>query len=368
MKTAFDLKTVLYNKNETGNDIVSRFLKIKNAEFISYSDDKELAIHIDKLKNVYSPKEVVILKPFKGRFFQLCPGSTNVTCCNYRVINTCFNCFFDCTYCFLNSYLNSFGIVQFTNIKDMLNEVDLFLSKTENGRVYRIGSGEFTDSLMMDEITGIGESLIRKCSSNKNIMIELKTKSKNIDHLLAVENKGSAVASWSLNTPRNIAKYEKDSALLDERIDSAKKAGKADFFLAFHFDPIIIYEGWEEDYKNLVHQLFSNVNAEKIVWISMGCFRYSPAFKDVMRNNFPDEELTTEEMFPGVDGKYRYLKNKRIYIYKTIKDNIIKYTDKPFIYLCMETEDVWNSVFNKYYETSTMLEKDLSGYIKKKFL
>jgi spore photoproduct lyase len=198
-------------------------------------------------------------------------------------------------------------------------------------------------------------------------MFELKTKSNNIDHLLGIKDKGNAVFAWSLNTERNIAKYEKGSALLNERIQAAKKAGEADFFLAFHFDPVIIYEDWEKEYGDVIRSLFSNINESRVVWISLGCFRYSSGFKDILQDRFPDEELTLEEMFPGIDGKFRYLKHKRIDIYKTMKGFINNYTDKPFIYLCMESKDVWHSVFNRYYDSSLALESDFSAYLKTNF-
>jgi spore photoproduct lyase len=368
MNTANDIKAVLYNEKEKDKKITHSFLQINGPEFSSFSNDNQLAEIIEKLKNRFRSKQVIILNSFKGRFFQVCPGSSGVTCCNYRVINTCFNCFYDCTYCFLNSYLNSFGIHQFTNLEDLYNEIDLFLNNIDPSSIYRIGSGEFTDSLMMDDITHIGENLITKFSRYKNVMFELKTKSDNIDHLLDIREKGSSVLAWSLNTERNIAKYENGSAVLSDRVDAAKKAADAGFFLAFHFDPIIIYKGWEKDYKDLIDKLFSNINPEKLLWISLGCFRYSPGFKDILQDKLPDEEMTLEEMFPGPDGKYRYLKNKRIGIYKTIKSFINSFTSRPFIYLCMESVDVWHSVFNRYYGTSLALEKDFGTYLKNNFL
>jgi spore photoproduct lyase len=368
MKTANDIKAVLFNEKEKDKKITRNFLQINGPEFFSFNDDAELAHHINKIKTRFNSKEVIILNSFKGRFFQVCPGSRGVTCCNYRIINTCFNCFYGCTYCFLNSYLNSFGILQFTNLEDLHIEIDQFLKDINPGFVYRIGSGEFTDSLMMDDITRIGENLIAKFSRYRNVMFELKTKSNNIDHLLDIKEKGSTVLAWSLNTERNFAKYENGSALINDRIKAAKKAAKANFFLAFHFDPIIIYKDWEKDYKDLIDNLFSNIDAEKIVWISLGCFRYSPGFKNILQDKFPDEELTLEEMFPGIDGKYRYLKKKRTEIYITLKNYIGNYTDKPFIYLCMESIDVWHSVFNRYYDTSLALEQDFNGYLKNKFL
>ncbi|MFH0975110.1 MAG: DNA photolyase [Spirochaetota bacterium] len=368
MKTAVDIKAVIYDENEKENEIIRRFLQVKGPEFLSFNNDEELVNQIWNIKKHYNSKEVIILKPFKGRFFQICPGSRGVTCCNYRLVNTCFNCFYNCTYCFLNSYLNSFGITQFTNLEVLYKEIDLFLKDIDPGFVYRIGSGEFTDSLMMDDITGTGEALINKFNAYKNVMFELKTKSDNVDHLLGIREKGSAVLAWSLNTERNIAKYENGTALLKERIAAAKKAVEAGYFLAFHFDPVIIYNDWENDYKELIHTLFKNIDPEKVVWISLGCFRYGPGFKDILRDKFPDEELTLEEMFPGVDGKYRYLKNKRTEIYKTIKNYINNYTHKPFIYLCMESEDMWHSVFDKHYDSAMALENDFGAYLKDKFI
>ncbi|MCP4723876.1 MAG: DNA photolyase [bacterium] len=368
MKSVKNIRIVLFQKGSENSEITRKFLSLKDASLIKYRDEEDLAYHIDSIQNKgYNSKEVLILKPFKGRFFQLCPGSPEVICCNYRVINTCFNCFYNCAYCFLSSYLNAFGIVQFTNIEEIYRELDNFIDNADKGMIYRIGTGEFTDSLMQDEVSGIGRGLIERYSSAANIMLELKTKSNNVDHLLRIKEKGNAVLAWSLNTQKNIARYEENSASLSERIEAAKMAGEAGFYLAFHFDPIIIYNGWREDYKSLIEKLFENVDADKVVWISMGGFRYSPGFKERVQDAFPDEEMTTEEMFPGIDGKLRYLKNKRVDIYKTVKGYINNFTEKPFLYLCMESSDVWNSVFNKDYTSSDMLEKDISDYLKKNF-
>lgn len=366
MRKVEDIKIILHDGKPEDNEIKERFLNLKGSGFIEYSSEEDLALKINNLrKEGFLSKEVLILKDFKGRFFQQCPGSRGMICCNYRVINTCFNCLYDCAYCFLNSYLNSFGIVQFTNTENIFTEIDAFSADSDKEMIYRIGSGEYTDSLMMDSISGIGKRLIEKCGAYPNIMIELKTKSKNIDHLLSIKNKGNAVLSWSLNTGKNVLKYEKDTSSVKERIEAASKACMAGFNIAFHFDPVIIYKGWEDDYKALIEELFDKVEAEKMVWISMGGFRYSPGFKEVIRGIFPEEEMTTEEMFPCSDGKFRYLKNKRVDIYKNIKRNINRFTERPFLYLCMESSDVWNSVFQKNYSTSDMLEKDFSDHLKK---
>ncbi|MDY6969828.1 MAG: DNA photolyase [Spirochaetota bacterium] len=370
MKTVNDIKIILFDKNNKESIITKKFLlHLKDRHIIDYSNEDELKEHIVKLqKEGYRSKEVLILKRFMGRFFQLCPGTPKMICCNYRVINTCFNCLYNCAYCYLNTYLNSYGILQFTNIENVFGEIENFLSKANPETIYRIGSGEFTDSLMMDEITGIGRDLIKKLNSFENVMLELKTKSSNIDHLLEIKEKGNTVIAWSLNTQRNIDRYENDSSSLTDRIDAAVRAGNEGYYLAFHFDPIIIYDGWKEDYRNIIDSLFQYINTDKIVWISLGCFRYSPGFKEIIRDNFPDEELTIEEMFPGIDGKMRYLKKNRIEIYSEIIKYINKYSNRAFIYLCMESSDMWYTIFEKNYSASEELEKTFSDHLIKNFL
>ncbi len=365
MRTIQNVKAIVFDQKEIANPITRSFLSLGDKMHLGYSEERDVSGICDSLRSRgYDSKEVLILTGFKGRFFQLCPGSPGMICCRYLVLNTCFNCLYNCSYCYLNSYLNSFGIVQFTNFGKALEEIDEFRRKMDPNRIYRIGTGEFTDSLMMDEITGIGKRLIHHTSTMSNIMIELKTKSHNIDHLLDIPDKGNAVLAWSLNTERNIERYEENTSCLDERINAARKAVQSGYYTAFHFDPIIVYTGWKDDYLNLLARLFDEVDPEKIAWISLGCFRYSPGFKDCIRDKFPREDLTSGEMFPGSDGKVRYIKSKRREIYKTMVSYIKERAGRTVVYLCMESADVWEDVFGRRYESSEMLERDISDRLK----
>ena len=346
LKTIHDIKVIVFSEDDKKSEISKDFLALSGKEFISLKNRKDMNSVLTELQeSEYLPKEVVVLQSFLGRFYQSCPCSQNVVGCNYLLINTCFGCLYNCTYCFLNSYLNSFGIMQFTNIDQKISQMMNKLEKS-NSFVHRIGTGEFTDSLMFDEVTGIGQNIINKSTHLKNCMFEFKTKSNNISHLLNIKEKGNTVIAWSLNTQRNIDLYEADTANLEERIAAAQEAVDAGYFVAFHFDPIIYYDSCMEDYKELIDFLLSSVNPDRVVWISLGCFRYSPGFKEIIQENFPDEQLSTEEMFPSIDGKFRYFKNKRIEIYNDMISYIRSHSNKPYLYLCMETTDVWNKVFD----------------------
>jgi len=365
LKKFSDIRLILYQEQHYQQyKIAERIINSAYAagkKTIVYKNDFELGTILENIKAGYCSKEVLILKEFLGRKFQKCPGSNNVICCNYYLLNTCFNCLYDCTYCFLNSYLNSFGIVQFVNLDELSTSVNEYVSTYP--RNLRVGTGEFTDSLMFDEVTGIAEELISLTCSNKKLFLEFKTKSANVEHLLNIREKGNTVLAWTLNTNYNINLYETGAATLEERLTAAASAQKSGYYTAFHFDPVIKYKGFMDDYYDVIDAMHQFIKPEGVLWISLGCFRYSPGFKDIIKHKYPDEKITVAEMFPGVDGKLRYLTRDRIDIFRGLSDRLKKLFPETFIYLCMEDAYVWNEVFGVHFNESEDLENALSNHL-----
>jgi spore photoproduct lyase len=367
MKTINSIRRILYDSSVADTSIAAKFLVLENVEKISFDNEAGLSLLLDKARSDGIPsKEVLVLKEFRGRLFQKCPGSMGMICCNYYLINTCFDCLFGCSYCFLRLYLNSYGITQFTDISSVKDEIDFFLKETKRDLV-RIGTGEFTDSLMFDQISGIALDLISFAASRGGILLEFKTKSDNIDHLLDAADKRGTVFAWSLNTPVNISLFEPGTASLEERISAAVRASAAGYFLAFHFDPVIIYEGYLEDYAAVIDELFKRVPADRVLWISLGGVRFPPSFKEILRYRHPDEKLFLDEMLVSDDGKLRYLKLTRKEIYSTLNDLIRKRAPRTFVYMCMETSGMWRDIFNLELSSSDMLEEHFLNHLKQNF-
>ena len=194
MITVDEVTVIVYPEEHIANPMVESFLALDSAVKIAFKDEHQLGNIIEDLqKEGYESKEVIILKEFFGRTFQKCPGSKNVICCNYRLMNTCFDCLYNCAYCYLNSYLNSYGIVQFINLDSIIDEMAAGLP--DRDMIYRVGTGEYTDSLMMDEVTGLAHDMIFRTKDMKNIMLEFKTKSSCVDHLLDIPDKVFSMAT-----------------------------------------------------------------------------------------------------------------------------------------------------------------------------
>lgn len=290
-------------------------------------------------------KQILFLTTQKGRFFKKCPGTKGLVCCNYYVVNFATNCHLDCSYCILQGYYeNNPFITFFVNVDELLIELDRVFSEDPH-RMYRVGTGEFTDSLAMDEITEFSKIIVPFFAARQNATLELKTKSDTIENLLNLEHRGRTSVAWSLNTPRIIASEEPKAASLDERLHAAALCQDAGYQVGFHFDPLLFYAGWEKEYHHVVEQLFDTIVPENISWISLGGFRYSPDLKSIIRQRFPKSQILWGEFVPCVDGKMRYFKHLRLHMYESMLSQIKRYGKHIPVYLCMESRQVWKQVY-----------------------
>lgn len=274
----------------------------------------------------------------RGEVLGRCPGTKGHLCCNYLTIDLYLGCTFGCTYCVMKSYLNFAPITVYADTGAAIKKLDE-VAKANPDRKVRVGTGEVGDSLQFDPLFELSAELVEAAAKYPNVQLELKTKSDFVDHLLDIPEKGDTVIGFSVNPPGFICSDEEYAAPLDARLKAAEKAVKAGYNLAFHFDPIINMENWEKEYYNVI-EMIRTVPPEKIAWISLGTFRYTPSLREKMDNR----PYMYDEFVSCRDGKFRYIQKIRSKIYRKVKDRLREFTKAP-IYLCMESPEVWNNVF-----------------------
>ena len=289
-------------------------------------------------------KRTLILARNRGNFMKECPGAGAEICCNYFVVNYALNCHLECTYCVLQAFLNNPALTVYTNIDDLMNEVREKVGR-EPGRTFRIGTGETADSLALDDILRYSRRLVPFFRSLPNAVLELKTKSDRIDNLRDLDHGGHTILSWSLNPARIIRKEELKTASLKERLEAARQCQKWGFRVGFHFDPLVYYDGWEKEYEEVVRDLFHHVDPDGVCWISLGCLRFTPHLKDIVRQRFPGSTLPYGEFVPGNHGKLRYFRPIRDEMYTRLRAWIEASAPRVFVYLCMENRAVWECSF-----------------------
>ncbi|MCK7514505.1 MAG: hypothetical protein MZV70_67830 [Desulfobacterales bacterium] len=148
-------------------------------------------------------------------------------------------------------------------------------------------------------------------------MLELKTKTTCIDTLA-----GSAapppddpvmVPEHRAGDPHRGARH----GLARRAPAGGRRAARARGYpLAFHFDPIVIDDGCEAEYRRTVERLFAAIDPEHIVWISLGALRFMPDLKAIVQRRFPHSKIVYGEFIAGLDGKMRYFKPLRMKVYR----------------------------------------------------
>jgi spore photoproduct lyase len=272
-------------------------------------------------------------------FFKPCPCTPGVVSCGYHNVNLGSGCPFECSYCFLQNYTNAPGIIFPSNINDFFSAFKIYAS-----RGMRLGSGETTDSLAFDTITGFSPQIVEFFRDYPMTSFEFKTKSNNVAGLLSVKSASNIVAAWSVNPQAVITREEYYTASLSQRLDAARRCAAAGYRTGFHFDPIFHYPGWQDDYSVVVRDIFNAVPPESIAWISLGTLRMTIRQKKMIENRFPCNTILSSELLTAPDGKVRYTEYIREEVYRYMIDAIHLKSNNVPVYLCMETADMWQKL------------------------
>lgn len=283
-------------------------------------------------------KEILFLTRNRGAFVRPCPGTRAYTCCGYMILHIGTFCVMDCSYCILQSYFHPPVLTYFVNHEDLFAELGrLFAEKS----IRRIGTGEYTDSMIWERWTPLSEALVPAFARQSHTILELKTKTVRIEALERLEHNRRTLVAWSVNTPRVIGSEERGTTPLSARLEAAARCQSWGYPLAFHFDPMVLYEGCEAEYRDVVERIFSRVRAEDVAWISLGTFRFMPALKAIIQERFADSRIVYGEFVQGLDNKMRYFKPLRIELYRKMVAWIRDRAPDVLVYFCMEDDEVW---------------------------
>ena len=280
--------------------------------------------------------DTLLIHREKYDFLKPCPCSCAAACCGYNLINLGFGCRFECEYCFFLQYQNLHAVLLPANLDEFLNKIDGASFRKGPFDRPRIGSGEFTDSLVFDDLTRYSQKLVPFFRARPHLQFEFKTKSVHIGGLLEAGGCENVVVSWSVNSDKITDTAEHFTPGLSARLAAACEVARAGYRLGFHFDPVVIYDGWQQDYARTVEQMADTLPKDKVAWISVGTLRFSRELKKMIENRFPQNTILDGEFLLDFDGKMRYGDSQRKEVYQFLLPLLRKVFPHPHVYLCME--------------------------------
>ena len=192
----------------------------------------------------------------------LCPVFSEKTrCCNLQTLDAVMNCGFECTYCSIQSFYHGEEIIFQGNFKEKLDAI-----KLDPNRIYHIGTGQSSDSLLWGNKNNVLQDLFSWAEKHRNVVLELKTKSANTHFLLDYPVPPNVICTWSMNAETIVKNEELRTAPLQARIKAARKVADKGILIGFHLHPIVAFQGWEEEYPEMIQQLLSTFTLRKLPW------------------------------------------------------------------------------------------------------
>ncbi len=291
-------------------------------------------------------KRRMVLMNRRTPFLMGCPaGSQEFACCGYLVMVLASNCPMDCSYCFLQEYVADNPAWQI-----YANYARFSTNWSGSGAVARVvrcalALESWPIRSLSTRVTGISRELVQYFATRENLLLELKTKTDEIDGLLEVDPRGRTLVSWTLSPERVYRSSEHRTASPASRIIAAARMLDSGYKVAFHLDPIIAYPEAESDYAELFEQLFDRVAPQRISFMSMGGLRLTPKLRTVARRRFPRDSMLIGEEVLSSDGRYRAFTPLRFRLYAKLREQLVRANPQLPIYLCMENASVHHRVF-----------------------
>lgn len=289
-----------------------------------------------------SEQGILYLKHYKGRFLRSCPGTSHYHCCGYRIVHIGENCPLSCSYCILQAYFQDRVLKVWANQEDLFAELEHAFAEDPQRR-WRLGTGEFTDSLTLEPLTGYSRDLVGFLNKYPQACLELKSKVVDLTWMDQVRRPDRILPAWSMNAPAIREEEELGSATLEERLRAARFCAQEGFRVCLHFDPVIPYPDWETGYARTVEMIADHLRPEQVAYISLGSLRFMPELKRQIVVNHPHSRYIYSEFITGLDGKQRLLRPLRVRQLRHVAEKL-RAAGFAGLYLCMESEDVWQDV------------------------
>lgn len=315
-----------------------------------------------ELKNIPTEQKYTFTTEDKEGFgLGLCPVASEKTrCCNLLTLDAVESCGFDCSYCSIQSFYNQNTITFDSSFADKLLNLNL-----EKNKTYHIGTGQSSDSLMWGNREGILDALFKFARENPNVILEFKTKSDNIKHFLENDVPKNIICTYSLNTQTIIDNEEHLTASLNKRVAAARKLADKGVKVGFHFHPIVEYENYLEEYKEVYDKLIYEFKSQEVALISFGTLTFiKPVIKQLRNREFRTK--ITQIHHTDASGKTSYPDATKEEMFKHAYESFKPWHAEVFFYLCMEEHQMWEKTFGYEYSTNNDFEQAmLSSYANK---
>ena len=244
----------------------------------------------------------------KGRKLDVCRPSADFE------FSLASNCPGSCEYCYLQTNPGCRPYIKvFANLEDIFNNILRHIAENGN-RVTTFEAASLGDPLALEHLAGSVAKTIEFFGALENGRLRIVTKYSFVDSLLELEHHGHTRFRFSVNSRFVIDNFEHNTSRFEERIEAASKISGAGYPIGFVVAPIMVYEGWKEQYSELFEKLSRKINtacSREPVSFELIQHRFTGTAKKHILQRFPNTRLDMDEskrrLKWGRFGRYKYV-------------------------------------------------------------
>lgn len=326
-----EIDSIYIEKELINNRISLNFIKnFKNANIVKIDNYLKLFSNPGREYHDSKRKMNIFIAKKRGKILKETPVNYGLKGTVGYAMTNMFNCMYDCDYCYLAGYFSSGDIVVFVNYDDMAMEIEKIGKNKRNVIIY---AGDFSDSLLFDNLTGFTDYFYEFLRENENISMEIRTKRGNINNLLKKEPIDNLIIAVSISPEEIIKRYEGGTMGLKGRIDILKDASFHGYKIGIRMDPIIDFSNADLYVEALV-EVLESVKRENIHSIGIGTLRMTKdLYKTILRRRKRNKIINKLKF---ISGMYRYNLEMRENYYDKLEEIIRKYKLESKSYITME--------------------------------
>ena len=228
---------------------------------------------------------------------------------------------------------SSANYVLFVNYEDFFKAISDTIDKNTDTSL-TFFSGYDCDSLAFEKITGFAEKALEFFTNFSSVELELRTKSIVSETLLKRSPISNCIVAYSLS-PSNLAGVlDKKAPSIERRVNALKTLAKNGWPVGLRFDPLIYCSGWENLYSELIQDIFTYINIDKVHSVSHGPLRFPKEMYKKITSLYPDDKLFSFPM-KTKGGIVSYGSDIEQEMSLFLQSELEKYTTKKKIFRCL---------------------------------
>lgn len=206
-----------------------------------------------------------------------------------------------CEYCYLNTNLGHAPHVRvYVNTDEIFRQAEDYVRVRQPDTTIFEGSAT-SDPVAVETWTGSLAKAVAFFAATEGAGFRFATKYTDIEGLLAVEHRGKTEIRFSINCEHVINAYEHGAPPLERRIKAAADAVRAGYPIGFLIAPIFQFDGWREQYGELLATLAAVLPAEafgaseKPLTFELITHRFTSRAKSIIEQAYPASSLPMDE-------------------------------------------------------------------------